>query len=104
MARILAGCGAVAERPIAIAVSEVHSRRLRETGRACPYPSAGSNPVGTAADPATWFSAGRATRVQAHRSGAGLRTRERRSRRVFAVGAAARRRAGARVADLFRPP
>ncbi|MGY3061397.1 hypothetical protein ACVWZD_005642 [Streptomyces sp. TE3672] len=47
-ARIPAGCGAVAEWPIAIDVGEVPPRRLTETGRACPCLSAGSNPVGTA--------------------------------------------------------
>lgn len=49
-ARFPAGCGAVAEWPIAIDVGEAPSRRLTETGRACPYLSAGSNPVGTATD------------------------------------------------------
>ncbi|MFD0337112.1 transposase [Streptomyces sp. NPDC127117] len=41
---------AVAVWPIAIDVGEVPSRRLTETGRACPCLSAGSNPVGTATD------------------------------------------------------
>lgn len=52
-ARIPSGCGAVAERPIAIDVGEVPLTSTDGDGRACPYLSAGSNPVGTAADPGT---------------------------------------------------